>query len=104
MRADQQKLQRRLKSFYSKKASKLGLGLTGSCSTLMERMINTGIERMASQGVIDREEQVQVAERNLSQYLQRLSSEAQNRGTYPKVGAKAFDSVFNMECPLWPFC
>jgi hypothetical protein len=104
MQAAQQKLQRRLKNFYSKKASKLGLGLTPSCCTLIDRMINNGIERMVSQGVIEREEQIQVAERNLSHYLQRLSEEAQTRGTFPQIGAKAFDHVFNMECPIWPFC
>ncbi|HSH41617.1 MAG TPA: hypothetical protein VK973_05755 [Arenicellales bacterium] len=104
MQAQQQKLQRRLKLFYSKKAAKLGLGLTPSCCTLIERMINNGIERMVSQGATEREEQIQVAERNLSHYLQRLSEEAQHRGTFPQVGAKAFDSVFNMECPIWPFC
>lgn len=104
MQAEQQKLQRRLKNFYTRKASKLGLGLTPSCCTLIERMINNGIERMVSQGAIDREEQILVAERNLSQYLQKLAEEAQNRGTWPQIGAKAFDKVFNMECPVWPFC
>jgi len=99
-----QKLHRRLKSFYSRRAAKLGLGLTPSCCTLIERMINNGVERMVSQGATDREEQIQVAERNLAQYLQRLSEEAQERGTYPQIGAKAFDSVFNVECPVWPFC
>jgi len=99
-----QQLERRLKFFYTKKASKLGLGLTPSCVTLIERMINNGIERMVSQGATDREEQIQLAERNLSHYLQKLSQEAQKRGTFPQVGAKAFDSVFNMECPNWPFC
>lgn len=104
MQAGPHKLQRRLKSYYSKKASKLGLGLTPSCCTLIERMINNGVERMTSQGVTDREEQIQVAERNLTQYLHKLSAEAQHRGTFPQVGAKAFDHVFNMECPTWPFC
>lgn len=104
MQAKHQQLQRRLKNFYNKKASKLGLGLTPSCCTLIERMINNGVERMVNQGVIEREEQIQVAERNLAQYLQKLSEEAQSRGTYPQIGAKAFDSVFNMECPTWPFC
>lgn len=104
MQAEHQKLQRRLKNFYSRKASKLGLGLTASCCTMIERMINNGIERMVSQGATDREEQIQVAERNLSHYLMKLSEEAQSRGTFPQVGAKAFDNVFNTECPLWPFC
>lgn len=104
MQAEQQKLQRRLKNFYAKKASKLGLGLTPSCCTLIERMINNGIERMVHQGATEREEQIQVAERNLSHYLQKLSEEAQSQGTYPKIGAHAFDNVFNMECPIWPFC
>lgn len=104
MRAEHQKLQRRLKNFYIRKASKLGLGLTPSCCTLIERMINNGVERMVSQGAIDREEQILVAERNLSHYLQKLTEEAQSRGTYPQIGAKAFDSVFNVECPTWPFC
>lgn len=104
MQVEQQKLLRRLKNFYSKKAAKLGLGLTPSCCTLIERMINNGVERMVLQGATDREEQIQVAERNLSHYLQKLSAEAQNQGTYPKIGAKAFDNVFNMECPIWPFC
>lgn len=104
MQAQQQKLQRRLQNFYSKKASKLGLGLTPSCCTMLERMIGNGVERMLSQGVGDREEQVLVAERNLALYLQKLATESQSRGIYPQVGAKAFDSVFNSACPLWPFC
>ena len=104
MQANQQKLQRRFKNFDTKKASKLGLGLTPSCSTLIERMINNGVERMVSEGAIDREEQIQVSERNLSHFLQKLVAEAESRGTYPQVGAKAFDAVFNTEGPCWPFC
>lgn len=98
------KLQRRLQKYCSRKISKLGLGVTPSCRTLIERMINNGIERMVGQGAIEREEQIVIAEQNLSQYLQKLAAEAKSRGTYPQVGAKAFDSVFNAECPIWPFC
>lgn len=71
---------------------------------MIDRMINNGIERMASQGAIEREEQVMIAEQNLFQYLQKLSAEAKSNGTYPQVGARVFDSVFNKECPIWPYC
>lgn len=95
MQAKHQQLHRRLKSFYSKKASKLGLGLTPSCCTLIERMINNGVERMVSQGVIECEEQIQVAERNLAHYLQKLSEEAQSRGTYPPRSVPRLSTVYS---------
>jgi len=104
MQSQKAHITRRLKSYYGKTASKMGLGLTPSCCTLIERMINNGIDRMQSQGALDREEQIMVAERNLSRYLRKLSEEAQSQGTFPKVGAKTFDNVFNLECPVWPFC
>lgn len=97
-------LQQRLKNSYSKKVSKLGLGLTPACRTLMERMINNGIERMEKQGASEREEQVHFAEQNLARCVSRLSVEAQALGTFPLVDDKALDKVLKEQCPMWPYC
>lgn len=97
-------LQQRLKNSFSKKASKLGLGLTPACRTQMERMINNGVERMEKQGATEREEQIYYAEQNLSRYVNKLSDKAQTLGTFPMVDDKAFDKVLKEQCPMWPYC
>lgn len=97
-------LSQRLKHCAKKKISKLGLGMTPSCHTLVERMINNGVERMGSQGVADREEQIVQAERNLSRYMDKLSEKAQSLESYPMVSAQVFDDVLREQCPIWPYC
>ena len=104
MQQELARLRQRLRKHCNRRASKLGVGLTPACRNLMDRMINNGVERMVSQGAVEREEQILVAERNLAYYVQRLSTEAQRTGTYPRVDGKVFDTVFNIECPLWPYC
>lgn len=98
------KLYQRLKRVATKRATKLGLGLTPSCNTLIEQMIANGIERMQGQGAADREEHILMAEQNLARYLTKLSEEAQAIGSYPLVGARVFDNVLKDQCPVWPFC
>lgn len=97
-------LQRRLRNYAKRRVSKLGLSLTPSSNTLIERMINHGIERMHGQGVAEHEEQILLAEQNLSHYLTKLSQKAQIKRTYPMINAKVFDEVFNESCPIWPYC
>lgn len=104
MRSRQVRLQQRLKTVYNKRASKLGLGLTPSCHTLMNRMIGHAVERMAKQGVVDEEAHILQAEHNLARYLDKLSDKAQTVGSYPMVGAQVFDAVFREQCPVWPYC
>lgn len=104
MQQQQFRLHQRLKNCYKKKVSKLGLGLTPACQTLIERMINNGIERMRTQGAMEREEQIWFAEQNLSQYLNKLAHEAQARGTFPLVDDRAVDKVLKEQCPIWPYC
>ncbi|MGA8261083.1 MAG: hypothetical protein WB783_12785 [Arenicellales bacterium] len=104
MQSRQFRLEQRLKILCNKRASKLGLGLTPSCNNLIHRMISHGVQRMESQGVVEKEEQIMHAERNLSHYLDKLSDKAQSIGTYPMVGAKVFDDVFREQCPIWPYC
>lgn len=104
MQRQQFRLQQRLKSCYNKKVSKLGLGLTPACQTLIERMINNGIERMRTQGSMEREEQIWFAEQNLSLYLSKLADEAKSDGTFPAVDHLTVDKVFKEQCPIWPFC
>lgn len=104
MQSQRFQLQHRLKTSYAKKVSKLGLGLTPACRTLVERMINNGVERMEKQGAIEREEQIYYAEQNLNRYMSKLSDTSQSMGTFPIVDDKAFEKVFKEQCPMWPYC
>jgi hypothetical protein len=104
MQARRFQLEQRLKNCYNKRASRLGLGLTPACRTLVERMINNGIARMEKQGASEREEQIHFAEQNLHRYLSKLSDTSQSLGTFPVVDDKAFDKVFKEQCPMWPYC
>lgn len=97
-------LQLRLKHYCTRRASKLGLGLTPSSRMLLERMIKNGVERMEKQGATEREEQIFFAEQNLSLYLKKLSDKAQAMGTFPLVDDEAFDKVLKEQCPIWPYC
>ena len=67
-------------------------------------MIANGIERMRTQGVSEREEQIWFAEQNLSLCLTNLSTTAQAMGTFPRVEDKAFEKVLKELCPIWPYC
>lgn len=98
------RLHQRLRNCANKRISKLGLGLTPSCYTLVERMIKNGVERMESQGAAQREEQIWYAEQNLARYLTNISSRAQSAGTFPQVDEKVFEQVLKEQCPIWPYC
>ena len=98
------RLQQRLRNHAKKRIVRLGLGMTSSSHTLMERMIDNGIERMAGQGVSDREEQIWFAEQSLSRYLGKLCAKAQSTGAFPVVDEKLFERVLKEQCPLWPYC
>jgi len=104
MQSQRFRLQQRLKSCYTKKASKLGLGMSPACLTQLEKMINNGIERMEKQGAAEREEQIWHAEQTLARYLGKLSEKAQSMGTFPKADDKTFDKTFREQCPMWPYC
>jgi len=98
------RLQQRLRNHANKRIARLGLGMTPSSYTLMERMINNGIERMESQGVSDREEQIWFAEQSLARYLGKLCTKAQSTGVFPVVDDKLFERVLKEQCPVWPYC
>jgi len=98
------RLQQRLKSSCMKKAAKLGLGLSPACVAQLEKMVNTGVERMEKQGTLEREDQIWSAEQALGRYMNKLSRNAQHLGTYPQADQAAFDKTMKEQCPMWPYC
>lgn len=98
------RLQQRLKTSYMKRAAKLGLGLTPACISRLDKMVNTGVERMDKQGSLEREDQIWSAEQMLGRYITKLSEKAQKMGTFPQVDDTAFDKTIKEQCPMWPYC
>ena len=84
MQHNRARVRQRLNACVTRRANKLGLGISPSCLTLIQKMIANGITRMESQGVLEKEEHVWYAEQNLSAYLGRLSDHAQFMGYVPK--------------------
>ncbi|MFZ0488210.1 MAG: hypothetical protein WAL83_14535 [Arenicellales bacterium] len=70
----------------------------------MERMINNGMERMESQGVSDREEQIWFAEQSLFRCLGKLCTKLQSTGVFPVADDELSERVLKEQCPVWRYC
>ena len=98
-----QKVLFRLSGLTTRKLTKLGLGADPVCGQEIEKMLSVGVSRLEHQRALDREEQLVVAEENLSRLLNALSERAQSLGTYPTVDGDAFNQVKKRLAPMWPF-
>lgn len=83
---------------------KLGVVVTPACMQMIEQMIANGITRMQTQGVIESEPQLRLAEDNLARCLRELSDEAVDMKKFPNIDDIMFNIVMKRLCPVWPYC
>ena len=83
---------------------KLGVVVTPACMQMIEQMIANGITRMQTQGVIENEPQLRLAEDNLARCLRELSDEAVDMKKFPNIDDIMFNIVMKRLCPVWPYC
>jgi len=84
--------------------TKSGLALSDVTDQLVNKFIGTGVRRMETGRVLDREDKVRLAEDNLRRLVRKMVQEATNLRTFPIIEAKAFDNAVRALCPIWPFC
>jgi len=78
--------------------------VTPACKSLLDQMIATGVGRMRSQGVLENEPQVRLAEENIGRCLREFGDESVELKTFPKIEDKTYHIVMKRLCPVWPYC
>ena len=86
------------------KLSSLDLNLTPYGEHRIEQIIRHGIERMVVNKASERQDMVNLAERNLVLLMECLCDLAKENKTYPTLDDEVFDTALLDSYPLWPFC
>lgn len=97
-------LKQQLLKKFDEAAMELGLEVTLGAHRLMQKMINQGIQRMTTMGVLERPDKVMLAEQNIKAFAEALGQAASQEKTKSVIGERAFDRAKAAHCPLWPIC
>ncbi len=98
------RLNRRLARQAQRQMTKVGLGVSAAAVQRLEGMIRKGVARMGTQGVLENEAQIRLAEDNLRRLASQLVKVAEEHRTFPNADEHALDVTLQKLCPLWPYC
>lgn len=98
------RVQQRLRQAASRHAARIGLRPSENCVARIEWMVGNGLTRMERERVLEREGQLDLAERNLVKLLDRLRDLAEAERSYPGADDQQFEEIYKTACPLWPYC
>jgi hypothetical protein len=98
------RVQQRLLHAAARLLDRGGLRASDICQARIEWMIGNALTRMERDGVLEREGQLFLAERNLALLFDELRERAEQQRSFPIVTDAQFDEVYNTSCPIWPYC
>ena len=93
-----------LQEHMKNKVESLDLQLSTYNEQRIEKFIDRGVLRMSFGNVIEQDEKVNLAKRNLEQLIDYMGNMARDQGTHPSLQEHAFNEVMVKSYPLWPYC
>ena len=96
-----EKIENRLWSLAQYRAS--DFGFASDCQGLVMGLIRDGVKRIEYEGVLDNDNQIALAEANLSSFILEMIIEAEKLGMN-ELHENTFGKAHQSLCPIWPFC
>jgi hypothetical protein len=84
-------------------AQNLHLSFGSDCLSLVEGFINTGIDRLEAESLLDDRRSIARAETNLVAFVGAMAHEARQQNS-SELREFTFGAATSSLCPLWPFC
>ncbi len=85
-------------------AHRRGWQLSPACERVFEKLIDTGVQRMEREKVLEQEEQLRTAEANLTRFIELMAQIDALSQDFPILSDNSLATATRRLCPLWPFC
>ena len=104
VRLEMYRINRRLLGVATRQVQKNGLGLNSACGHLLTKVIRSGVERMRIANVLEREDQLLLAESSARRLMTDVCKRAMTARTFPIVEPPSLEASLKALCPVWPYC
>lgn len=98
------RVRRRFSVTAGRHAHRRGWQLSAACERVFEKLIDTGVQRMEREQVLEQEEPLRIAEANLTRFIELMAELDAQSPDYPVLGEDSLATATRGLCPLWPFC